>query len=325
MSMLFPRPWPLTLLMTALAGTGAAQAASYPERPITLIVPFAAGASADGIARLVGRGVSDRLGQPVVVENRPGGGGAVGLVTVARAAPDGYTIGLGATGAIAINPHLPESSTLKPLEELAPIAKLADIPLVLVASKASGLQDLQGLIARAKDGKDVVYGTSGQYTSQHLAGEVLGRTLGIPMSAVPYRGSNPAVTDVLGNQIDLAIVDLTSANPHIKAKNIQALGVTSAERSAVAPDIPTLAEAGATGYAATGWMGLFGPVGMPQDVTARLSDAVREALAEPAVRQQILDMSAEPGYADPAAFGAFTRQESARWAKAIAADTKAKP
>lgn len=218
----------------------AATAQPFPSRPVTLVVPFAPGASADGIARIVGRELSTALGQPVVVDNKPGGGGATGLIGVAKSAPDGYTIGMGATGAIVVNPNLPDAAPLKPQEQLAPVAKVADIPLVLVAGAKTGLRDLRGFIEKARATPEgTSYGTTGQYTAQHLAGELLASMAKLKLVAVPYRGSGPAVTDLLGGQLPVAVVDLTSAYPHIKSGALVALGVTSATRSAVAPEIPT--------------------------------------------------------------------------------------
>ena len=282
-------------------------------------MPFAPAASADGIARIVGRELATALGQPVIVDNRPGGGGSTGLLAMARAAPDGYTIALGATGAVAVNPHLPDASPLDPKKQLQPIAKLADIPLVFVATGKSGIDSLQSFIDRARTSPEgVSYGTTGQYTSQHLAGELLASLAHAKMVAVPYRGSGPAVTDLLGGQLPVAVVDLTSASPHIRSGALRALAVTSASRTKVAPDIPTVAEAGIRNYAASGWVGLFAPARTPASVTDRLSKAIEAVLARVDVQRQIIDLSAEPAYLSPAAFGSFIDEESSKWAAVIA-------
>lgn len=298
---------------------GAAHAQAYPSKPITLIVPFAPGASADGISRIVGKELSTLLGQPVVVDNKPGAGGALGLIAVAKSAADGYTIGLGATGAIAVNPHLPDAPPLKPEKDLAPVAKLADIPLVFVTGATSGYGNLQAFLkkSRATTG-GLTFGTSGQYTSQHLAGELLAAMTSIQMQAVPYRGSAPAVTDLLGGNLPSAVVDLTSAYPHIKAGKLVPLGVTSAARSKVAPEIPTLAEEGVPGYSAPAWMGLFAPSQTPLAVRTQLSQAIKAAMAKPEVQEQILRLAAEPNYLDGAAFGDFIAKESKKWSAVIA-------
>jgi tripartite-type tricarboxylate transporter receptor subunit TctC len=293
-------------------------AQGFPAKPITLIVPFAAGASADGIARVVGRELSQVLGQPVVVENKAGAGGALGLMAVAKSPADGYTIGLGATGAIAVNPHLPDAAPLKPQQDLLPLAKLADIPLVFVTSASSGYGNLQAFLNAARKAKGgLSYGNAGQYTAQHLSGELLASMSGVPLQAVSYRGSGPAVTDLLGGTVPAAMVDLTSAYPHVKAGKLVALGVTSAERSKVAPEIPTIAEEGVPGYAAPAWMGLFLPARTPADVRTKLSAAVQKVMANPAIQTQIQGLAAEPAYMDSQAFGQFIAGESNKWVAVI--------
>lgn len=292
-------------------------AQAFPQKGLTLIAPFAPGASADGIARILARELTQSLGQPVVVENRPGAGGATGLIAVAKAAPDGYTLGMGATGALTIGPHLPNAPPLNPQTQLQPLAKVADIPLVLVSGPASGLGSLQTLLSRARTA-DVPLANSGQYTAHHLSGELLAALTRTRLVAVPYRGSAPAVTDVLGGQVQAAIVDLTAAMPHIKAGTVKALAVTSARRTRLANDIPTMAEAGVPDYDAPAWMGLFLPRGVPPAVIDRLSREVQAILAKPEVQNQILALAAEPSALPPEGFAAFIDQESARWAKVIA-------
>ena len=294
-----------------------ASAQSYPDKPITLVVPFAPGASADGIARVLARELTTTLGQQVLVDNKPGGGGATALIAVSRAAADGYALAMGATGAIAIGPHLPDSPPLNPEKQLQPVAKLADIPLVVVTNAKSGHPTLHSVLDKARSSA-VSTGNTGAYTAQHLAAELLAHTTKTRLPAVPYRGSAPAVTDVLGGQLELAVVDLTSAYSHVKSGNLRALGVTSPNRSKVAPEIPTIAEAGVPRYSATAWMGLFMPRGVPGPVVDRLSKEVSAALAKPEVQTQILALSAEPAYLDAATFGRFIGDESRKWAQVIA-------
>jgi tripartite-type tricarboxylate transporter receptor subunit TctC len=299
-----------------------AQAQAFPSRPITLVVPFAPGASADGIARIVGRELSLALGQAVVVDNTPGGGGATGLILVSKAAPDGYTIGMGATGAIAVNPHLPDAAPLNPQQQLTPIAKVADIPLVFVAGAKAGYANLPTFLDKAKGGDastgtGISSGTTGQYTAQHLAGELLASMSKVKMVAVPYRGSGPAVTDLLGGQLPVAVVDLTSAYPHVKSGALVALGVTSPTRSTVAPEIPTLAEGGVPGYSATAWMGIFAPAKVPPAIVDKLTSAIRSVLAKPEVQSQIVSLAAEPKYLAPAEFGRFIQGETNKWGRVI--------
>lgn len=305
------------LALAALA-LGASAQPAYPSKPITLVVPFAAGASADLIARTVGRELSSEMGQPVIVENKPGAGGALGLLAVARAPADGYMIGLGATGAIAVGPHLPDAPPLNPQRDLTPLGKLADIPLVLVAPASGDIRSLKALLEAAKKKPEgLSYGQSGQYTSQHLAGELLANMAQVRLTAVPYKGSGPAVTDVLGGTIPAAVVDLTSAYPHIKAGKLVALGVTSAQPTKVAPEIPAIAQEGVPGYSAPAWMGLFLPAKTPAPVRTKLSAAMEKVMALPAVESQITKLAAEPAYMDGPAFETFIAQESRKWAEVV--------
>lgn len=306
----------LSALTFAAMATGAS-AQSYPSKPITIIAPFAAGGSADGIARVVARELSQTLGQPVIVENKPGAGGATGLIQVAKAHADGYTIGMGATGAIVIAPHLPDAPPLHPEKQLQPLAKLADIPLVLVAGAKSGYGNLQALLDAAKKA-EVPTGNSGQYTAHHLAAELLASSANIRLPAVPYRGSAPVVSDVIGGQVPVAIVDLTSVAGHLKAGTVRALAVTNPTRFKLAPEIPTMAEAGVPGYSAPAWMGMFAPKGLAPSVSDKLAKGIQAVLEKPEVQTQILNLSAEPAYLGPEPFAAFIAAESRRWTQVIA-------
>jgi len=291
-------------------------AQTFPQKTVTIIAPFAPGGSADGIARLVARELSKGLGQSVIVENKPGAGGATGLMAVAKSNPDGYTIGIGATGAISILPHLPDAPALNPEKQLQPLAKVADIPLVLVASNASGFANLQGFVARSR-ADEIPVGNSGQYTAHHLSAELLTSMAKLKSVAVPYKGSAPAVADLVGGQIPVGVVDLTSVIAHVKSGAVKALAVTSAQRSKLAPEIPTMAEAGLAGYAAPAWMGLFAPKGIPTAVSERLSKELQLMLSKPEVQQQILNLAAEPAYLPPSQFSDFIAIESKRWSSVI--------
>jgi tripartite-type tricarboxylate transporter receptor subunit TctC len=306
----------LTVALSCALGSSAS-AQSYPDKPITLVVPFAPGASADGIARVLARELTVALGQQVIVDNKPGAGGATALIAVSKAPADGYTLAMGAAGAIAIGPDLPDSPPLDPERQLQPVAKLADIPLVVVTNAKTGLPTLQSALDKART-SDVPTGNTGAYTAQHLAAELLASATKTHLPAVPYRGSAPAVTDVLGGQLQLAVVDLTSAYAQVKAGNLRALGVTSPDRSKVAPEIPTIAEAGVPGYSATAWMGLFLPRGAPAPVLDRLSKEVEAALARPEVQGRIIALAAEPAYLDAPSFSRFIAEESKKWKGVIA-------
>lgn len=308
--------WMVSLCTAMLMAVPTAHAQGYPARTVTIVAPFAPGGSADGIARLLARELTQALGQSVVVENRPGAGGATGLIAVAKSLPDGYTIGMGATGAVSIAPNLPDAPPLNPEKQLQALAKVADIPLAVVAGAHSGFQHLQGLMARARV-DDVAMGNSGQYTAHHLSAELLANMARLRLTAVPYRGSAPAVNDLLGGQLPVAVVDLTSVAQHIKSGTLKALGVTSAQRTRLAPDIPTLAEAGVPGYAAPAWMGLFGPQGLPTAVSERLSRELQVILSRSDIQAQMLALAAEPAYLDPTQFAAFIDTETRRWGRVI--------
>lgn len=307
-----------TLLAACTMCTGAL-AQTYPDRAITLVVPFAPGASADALARMLAVELSASLGKSVVVENRPGAGGATGLIAVSKAPPDGYLLGMGATGAIVINPHIPDSPPLDPIKQLSPIAKLADIPLIMVAGPQSGLKNVRQVMDAARVKPDALsYGSTGNNTAQHLSGELFNQLAKTTMVHVPYRGSAPAVNDVLAGITPLAVVDLTAAYPHIKAGTLNAIGVTSPTRSVAAPEIPVLAEGGLPGYAATAWMGLFAPPGLPSSVAARLNRDVQAILARPDIQARVLALGAEPAYLNESAFRNFIAAESQKW-KALTA------
>jgi tripartite-type tricarboxylate transporter receptor subunit TctC len=306
----------LLLAMLALSGSALAQPA---QKPIQIIVPFAPGASADGISRLLATELGTRLNRQVIVENKPGAGGSLGLQLLAKAPPDGDTLAVGATGALVVSPHLPNPGSFDPLRELSPIAKLIEIPIVLVANPDTGPKTIKEMIERSKAAPGgLSYGSTGVHSGQHLAVELLKQKTGANLTHVPYRGSAPAVTDALGGQIPLASVDLTSAHPHIKGGKLIALGVTSAKRATIAPDIPTIAEGGVPGFArAPGFIGLFAPAGTPAPVVKQLSREVAAILATPEARAKILLLSVEPAYVDDVGFGRFLAAESAEWKDAL--------
>ena len=294
-------------------------APAHAQKAMQIVVPFAPGASADGIARIVASELAARLGRQVVVENKPGAGGSLGLVAVAKAPPDGDTLGVGATGALVINPHLQTGSPLDPPRDLTPVAKLIDIPLVLVTHPVTGPKSIAELIALAKARPEgVSYGSTGVNSSQHLAMEMLKQATGANLVHVPYRGSAPAVTDVLGGQIALASVDLTSAYPHIQAGSLRALALADPSRSALVPQVPTIAEQGVAGFAgASGFIGLFAPAGTPAPVVKRLSQEVAAMLATPEVQARVRQLAVDVAYADDVAFGNLLAAESERWKQAL--------
>src|SRR5262249_37555339 len=296
----------LTFALLVLSGPAVAQ-----TKPLQIIVPFAPGASADGIARLIGNDLGVRLGRSIVIENKAGGGGTLGLTLLAKAPPDGDTLSIGATGALVINPNLPGGATFDPLRELTPVAKLIEIPIVVVANPDAGPKTIPELIARAKASPNgLSYGSTGVNSGQHLVMEFLKRATGANLTHVPYRGSAPAVTDVLGGQIPVAAGDLTSALPPIRAGKPIALGVPSAKRTSLAPEIPTIAEAGVPGFErAPGFIGLLAPAGTPLAVVHSLSHEIGAILSTPDAQAKVRLLAAEVAYLEADAFAKFLAVE----------------
>ena len=292
-------------------------AQSFPSRPVRWIIPFPPGGSADLVSRAVAQKLSDSLGQPVVVENRPGAGGAIGLDAVAKAAPDGHTLGLGAPGAVVVNVHM-SKLPYDPLRDLYPVSRLAIVPVVLAANPSQPYANLREFIAFAKaNPKKLSFGSTGTGSVQHLGGELLKVMAGIDMVHVPYKGSAPAASDLAGGQLPVAMIDLTSALPHIRSGRIRALAVAGSTRTVTAPDIATMAEQGLTGYDADGWLGMFGPANMPADVVAKLNAETARALQAADVRERTLNSGAEPSSSSAEEFGRFVRAEHAKWGKLI--------
>src|SRR5439155_9198409 len=292
-----------------------AAASAQTQKPIRIIVPFAPGASADGIARAVATGLGERSGRPVVVENNVGGGGSLGLVALTKSPPDGDTLAVGATGALLINPHLPNSTAPDLLRELAPVAKLIEVGVIVVAHPTAGPNSIKDMIAQSKARPEgLSYGSTGVHTGQHITMELLKKATGANLTHIPYRGSAPAVVDVIAGQIPLAAVDITSAYPHVAAGSLRALGMGEAKRSAAAPEIPTIGEQGVPGFGrAGGFIGLFAPGGTPPAVTRRISSEVAEILKVPAVQANVRALTASVSYENEVAFAEFLAAESARW------------
>jgi tripartite-type tricarboxylate transporter receptor subunit TctC len=302
------------VLGAGLLAPALAYGQGFPSRAITIIVPFAPGASSDGIGRLVGDKLGEAFGRPSVIENRPGGAGTTGLIALARSAPDGHTLGIGAPGALLINPHVADAgASFNPLRELAPIAKLIDIPLVLVAHPRAGFRTLNELIAQSKEkAGGITFGSTGVNSAQHLSVELLKKATGANLVHVPYRGSAPAMTDLLGGQIPMASVDLTSADPHIKAGTIIPLAVTSPKRVELAPDIPTIAETVVPNFEVTAFLGLFGPAGVPQAIVDQVAGRIEAVRADAAYLARIRTLACAEGFLGPREFAPFLERESAK-------------
>jgi tripartite-type tricarboxylate transporter receptor subunit TctC len=295
--------------------TGNAAAQGYPSRPVRFIVSFPPGGSADLMVRAIAPRLSDKLGQPVVVENRAGAGGMIGVDAVAKAPPDGYTIGLAAAGALTTNIHLYPSMPFHPEKDLAPISILAMIPFFLVAhpSQPASLRDL----LQSAKAKPLSYGHGGQGSTMHLAGELLNMMGKVQIQAVPYKGSGPVSSDVLGGQVPLGVVDVPSSIANVKAGKLRALAVTSKQRIGAAPEVPTFEEAGLPGYEAVGWFGAVAPAGTPREVIQRLNAEMRSALSAPDVKERALAAGAEPAPSSPEEFAAYIREETKKWGEVV--------
>ena len=309
----------LALLGMSIA-TGAAAQGAWPSKPIRFIVPFPPGGSADVMGRIIATELSKSLSQQFIIENRSGGGGTIGVAAGLKSPPDGYTVFLGASGAMAISPTLVPDLPYDPTRDMAPVSKLAMAPLALVVPASSPMRSVRDLIAtaKAKPGS-LSYGSAGNGTTQHLAGELLKQMAGIDMTHIPYKGSVPAVTDTLAGQVPLAIVDLTSALAHIRSGKLRALGTAGGKRTAIAPDIAALAEGGLPGFDVTSTFIMGAPAGVPRDIITRLNAATVRVLAIPEVRERILASGLEAISSTPEELGAFVRDEIAKWAKVIKA------
>jgi tripartite-type tricarboxylate transporter receptor subunit TctC len=310
----------LSLPAAALAAWAprAVQAQAFPSKPITLIVPFPAGGTTDILARIVGEAMGKDLGQAVVIDNRGGAGGNIGTQQAARAAPDGHTLLMGTVGTHAINASLYKKLPFDPVKDFAPLSRVAMVPNLLVAHPSRPYKTVQELIAHAKANK-VNYASSGNGTSIHLSGELFKSLAKVDMVHVPYKGSAPAVNDLLGGQVDIMFDNMPSALPHVKAGKLRALAVTTSKRSAELPDVPTIAEAGVPGYEATSWFGLFAPAGTPAPVLDKLSASLAKVLKDPEVTRKIAEQGGEPHAEKPQEFAAFIQKETAKWAQVVKA------
>ena len=307
-----------TMLALGLALPGAAAAQAYPAKPLRLIVTFAAGGGADFAARALAPKLGEALGQPVVVDNRPGANGALGADLVAKAAPDGYTLLLGAAGTLVVAPHLGANMPFDPMKDLAPVGLVAVSPFVVTLHPSIQANSVRELIALAKASPGKInYGTSGTGGSPQLATELFKSMTGVNMVHVPYKGLAPALTDLIGGQIQVVFADVGLVKGHIAGGKLKGLAVTSATRTAAMPELPTVAEAGVPGYAAGTWYGILVPAGTPPDIVARLSADTRRALAFAEVRASFVSQGMEPAASTPEQFSGYLRDEYAKWGKLI--------
>ena len=300
------------LLGTAFVfGLAGAAAADYPERAITLVIPFAAGGSTDVVGRIVAERMSADLGQQVVVQNVGGAGGSLGATQVAEADPDGYTILMGTVATHALNPLILKQKPYDPVADFAPVSLLVLVPNVLAVNPELPVQNVQELIDLAKT-QPLAYASSGNGTPLHLSGELFKAMAGVDITHIPYKGSGPALTDVLGNQVPIIFDNLPSASGHITSGKLRALGVTTAERAPSFPDVPAIAET-LPGYETYSWNALFAPAGTPPEAVARLNAAAVAAMADPAVVARMGEFSASIVASSPEDLAQHVKAEMTKW------------
>jgi tripartite-type tricarboxylate transporter receptor subunit TctC len=304
-------------LFAACLATPWLHAQTWPAKPVTLVVPYPPGGSADILARLVGQKLGERLGQPVVVENKAGAGTAIGARAVANAAPDGYTLLLGTVSSQAINPAMSKVG-YDPTKGFVAVSPVAAIPFVLVANPSVPASSVADVIRMAKEnpGK-VAYASAGLGTSNHLAGAMLASDAHVELLHVPYKGSAPALNDVLGGRVPFMFDLIATSLPMLHSGRLKALAVTSRERSPLLPDVPTVIESGVPDYEVTAWFGVFAPAGTAPEVVNRLNADLTALLRAPDMQKRLRDLGAEPETASPEAYARYVRAEADKWGSVV--------
>lgn len=307
------------VFVLAVLAAGAAQAqGDFPTRPLRMVVPFPPGGPTDIVARPLAQKLSENLGQQVIVDNRGGAGGTIGADAVAKAAPDGYTMLMGTVGTQAINISLYQKLPYDPVKDLAPVTLVAAAPVALVAHPSVPANSVADLIKLAKAKPGVLsFGSAGSGSPGHLSGEIFKSMAGVQITHVPYKGSAPAVADLIGGQIQLMFDPVQSVLTHVKAGKVKALGMSSARRSSVLPDVPTIDESGVKGYETTAWWGVAVPAKTPDAIVKRLHAEIAKALQAPEVRARMQEIGIEPVGTGPAEFATFQKAEIAKWGKAV--------
>jgi tripartite-type tricarboxylate transporter receptor subunit TctC len=293
-----------------------ATAADYPQKPIRLIVPFAAGGGNDAVARTIAQRLSAGLGQQVVVDNRAGAGGIVGAELAAKSAPDGYTLFLGGVGSHAINPSVHRNLPYDPVRDFAPISLVASAPLILVVQPSVAANSVEEFVALAKAKPDTInYASNGNGSSSHLAAVMFEAMTGTRMTHVPYKGLAPALVDLLSGQVQAMFSSVVAILPHVQAGKLRALAVTGEKRLALIPDVPTVAESGVAGYQAGSWYGILAPAGTPPEIVRTLNSEIVKAIQQPDVKRAFALEGAEPVGSSPQEFAAHIRAELSRLGK----------
>jgi tripartite-type tricarboxylate transporter receptor subunit TctC len=308
----------LLVTIAALSFASLVQAQAWPSKPIKYIVPFAAGGTTDILGRMVSAKLAEAFGQPVVVENRPGAAGALGAELVAKSPPDGYTLGGGTISSHAINVSLYSKLPYDPIKDFTPITMLATLPNMLVIHPSIPANNVQELIAFLKANPNKhSFGSAGNGTSQHMSGELFKSMTGVQMQHIPYKGSGPMIPDLLGGVISMSFENLTTAYPPAKQGKLKALAVTSAKRSFLAPDVPTLAEAGLAGYDISSWQAMFAPAGLPKDIHERIYAETAKALKAPDVAKRLQDLGLDAGGMRPEELSALIKADIPKLAKVV--------
>lgn len=312
-----PRLLGTLLSLTLISATASAESEhTYPSRPITMIVPFGAGSTTDVLARIVANGLSARLDESVIVQNKPGAGGNIGAAVAARAAADGYTLLVGPTSTNAVNPSLFKNLRFDPLKDFQPITNLAKSANVLVVHPDVPAKNVSELIALARE-EELSYASTGNGGSMHLSGELFKTMTGGKMLHVPYKGGGDALADLLPGRVQMMFCNVPLCLPHITSGKLRALAVTTGKRSALLPEVPTMAESGLPDYDVSGWFGLFVPTGTDDAIVQRLNTEVQAILNSPDVQKQLLTLGAEPDGSSSQAFTAFVQSEFDKWANVI--------
>ena len=308
----------LAVAAASIPAAALAQASSYPNKPIRIIVPFAVGGIADTFARVIGVQLTEAWGQPVVVENRTGAGGNIGAELVAKAAPDGYTLVMGNIGSHAVNVSLFKSIPFDPIKDFVPIAHVLDADGLLVVNPSVKANSVREIIemARAQPGK-LSYASGGLGTTSHLAGELFKSTAKVDIVHIPYKGNSPAIADLLSGQTNLSFATMPTVLPHVKAGKLRALASIGPERTAALPDVPTVSESGLPGFTVSNWIGLFAPAGTPSEIIAKLNAEVQKIMRSPDVGKRLESEGARFIPMTQAQFAAFQKEELAKWAKII--------
>jgi len=306
-----------TLFAPLLATSASAQAQAYPSKQIRMVIPYPPGGPTDILGRIVAQQLTETLGQTVVVDNKPGASGMIGADIVAKSPSDGYTILVNASIHV-INPSLYKKPPYDAIRDFAPVSLIADVPLVLVAAPSLGLNTVKDVIATAKaNPAKLNFASSGNAAAPHLAGEAFKIATGVQMQHVPYKGSGPALTDVIGGQTQLMFDSLPSSVAHIRAGKLKAIAVTTAKRSTALPDVPTVIESGVPGYDISTWYGVWAPAGTPKDIVARISTEIAKAVRLPQVRERLAGLGAEPVGNTPDEFTAYCQSELGKWSKIV--------